>query len=551
MRRFLDWNKPKKNKSEQAGGVSRRSLLAISGGLLAATMSPRLAGAKNNSVRHILPTVTDTQFAISVSLSDPVSELNLAVNGIPHKGQRVDSKGRFWSFAVTGLDANTSYELHLTDGMNTIGESWPLKTFPHADAMPANFKLLAFTCAGGADGFEIGGRQLFKPHIFRQKLFDAALAKKPDAAVAIGDHVYWDLRGRGIPPVGRRRSAFFRFFAGMYVRLRYGEFDRSKPLIGTANEDILIGLADEQVADLYGTRFKSTPIFFVSDDHDYFENDDAEEDIVTFPPDAFSRAAHKALADLYYPPLPDGPDTALNRSFGTLKYGALFEAPLFDCAGHLSLGEANAALVPHKIESWLTERAAASLARHLVYVPSHPFGWTAGKWREWYPDVVAPAGFTGVVTNELLGDVEGELTTDAQKYLWQKGWWEQHQRLLTALANRSSPRFILSGDIHAQGAVDIYASGALELKDNPIKSFLVGPVGTSEGTWPSVARGIEANAPQWMQTSPLSMTKEINGFAVFDFTPTSASAELFDCGGYHLANKEDGRVQETTSIKII
>ena len=79
-------------------------------------------------------------------------------------------------------------------------------------------------------------------------------------------------------------------------------------------------------------------------------------------------------------------------------------------------------------------------------------GWTAGKWREWYPDVVAPDGFEGLVTNELnfAGATRGVLTTKAQKYLWQRGWWTQHQRLLHALSERKGSRFTFSGDIHAQ-----------------------------------------------------------------------------------------------------
>ena len=83
--------------------------------------------------------------------------------------------------------------------------------------------------------------------------------------------------------------------------MKYGVFNRALPLLNSSNEAVLKRVANEQIADLYGTRFKSTPIFFISDDHDYFENDDAEKDLVTFPADAFSREAHRAVADLYYP----------------------------------------------------------------------------------------------------------------------------------------------------------------------------------------------------------------------------------------------------------
>ena len=74
-------------------------------------------------------------------------------------------------------------------------------------------------------------------------------------------------------------------------------------------------------------------------------------------------------------------------------------------------------------------------------------GWSAGKWREWYPDVVAPEGFEGLVTNELNfeGATKGVLTSKAQKYLWQRGWWSQHQRLLQALWLAQLPFYPLRG----------------------------------------------------------------------------------------------------------
>ena len=62
------------------------------------------------------------------------------------------------------------------------------------------------------------------------------------------------------------------------MRLRYGSFNRLESADSKTNESVLKN-RNEQIASLYGTRFK-VPIFFVPDDHDYFENDDAEE-IVT------------------------------------------------------------------------------------------------------------------------------------------------------------------------------------------------------------------------------------------------------------------------------
>ena len=526
--------------------TTRRTLLKWLAASVPVSFLPQVWAVSQNDIRHILPMVTDGSLSISVSVERLKSSLFLTVGDIQIAGNKMDSKGRYWSFKAQNLNPSTSYDLQLSDEDGAIGEPWSLRTFPDRNSEPESLKLLAFTCAGGADGLGTPSMQVFKPHTFRQKLFEAALFEQPDAAIAIGDHIYFDLRGDEHPSFGRN-SKWMKLFSGLYFSLRYGSFDRSKAIIGTPNEEVLTNIGDEQIADLYGTRFKSTPIYFVSDDHDYFENDDA--DIVTFPPDEFSRAAHKAIADLYYPPLPDSPKPEWNRNFGTFTYGRLFEATLIDCAGKLTLGE-GARLFPEAAEDWALTRINDSEAKHYALVPSHPMGWTAGKWREWYPDVVAPNGFTGVVTNDLMSGKKGQLTTHAEKYLWQKGWWEQHQRLLKALGKRShGTRFTFSGDIHAQGAIGITQSAEMVF-DEPVKSILVGPVSTSDATWPSAARGIPAAQPAWLGSNDLIVTQEANGFTLFEFTNSKVRARLFNCGGFDRSRNEDGRVQSTDEILI-
>ena len=93
-------------------------------------------------------------------------------------------------------------------------------------------------------------------------MFEAALAQQPDIAIAIGDHIYWDLRGGVSPRLGRNPEA------AAAIKQKYGVFDRTLPVLGTANEAVIRRVANEQIADLYGTRFRSTPIYFVGDDHD-------------------------------------------------------------------------------------------------------------------------------------------------------------------------------------------------------------------------------------------------------------------------------------------
>ncbi|MFK7904566.1 MAG: hypothetical protein AB8B69_05560 [Chitinophagales bacterium] len=73
-----------------------------------------------------------------------------------------------------------------------------------------------------------------------------------------------------------------------------------------------------------------------------------------------------------------------------------------------ALEESEAVVVHPKAEKWIIDRTVSNDTKHFFHVPSTPIGWTAGKWSEWYPDVLQADGSLGV----------GEKT----KYLWQKGW---------------------------------------------------------------------------------------------------------------------------------
>ena len=80
-----------------------------------------------------------------------------------------------------------------------------------------------------------------------------------------------------------------------------GVFDRAQPVLGTPNEDVLKKAVGPQIADLYGTTMRSTPVFFLQDDHDYFETDEADDTLVTLPPDPFMLNLARASQLLYYP----------------------------------------------------------------------------------------------------------------------------------------------------------------------------------------------------------------------------------------------------------
>ncbi|MFL2692170.1 MAG: twin-arginine translocation signal domain-containing protein [Gammaproteobacteria bacterium] len=529
---------------------SRRTFLKIS-----AVLSALVAGgflfknSGNQKVKHILSSASHERLGISLSLSESTSKLELILDQKSLiKGKKIDQEGKHWQFISNKLVSDRSYQLQLLSEDEPIYKTWKIKTFPDPEAETQMVSIMSFTCPGGGDAFRASGREFFKPFSFRQNIFKEGLAKNPDFAISIGDHVYWDLRGESSPPVGRN-SKLIKFFLGGYLRLRYGAFNRLESADSETNESVLKKIGNEQIASLYGTRFKSTPIFFIPDDHDYFENDDAEEEIVTFPADKFSKGAFKKMADLFYPPLLDTPDGKPGRSIGRIRYGNAFEGLIADCAGNMTLGNKDAVLISKQDEEWLLSRIEKSKAKHLAFIPSHPFGYTAGKWREWYPDVVAEEGASGTVVNELLSGRKGSLTTKANKYLWQEGWFLQHQRLIKSISERKTSRFIFSGDIHAIAAASIIKSGEIEL-ENRVKTFLVGPVSSSTGTWPSFARGITAENPDDLVCESIYSIKEENGFTFFRMENDQALAEIVSCGGHNPDNGESGKIVSKESIYI-
>ena len=210
-----------------------------------------------------------------------------------------------------------------------------------------------------------------------------------------------------------------------------GTFNPDEPVVGFENEQILKRVAGPQIAELYGTRFRSTPMYFISDDHDYFENDDAIDRWITFPPENLELQLQRATQHLYYPeflhdaerPLGLSGSAAADRSaglsecFGTLRYGKLLEVLMYDCGRYVSLKDKFAGLIPPDAERWLIKRTQTDDTQHLIHIPSTPFGWSAGKWREWYPDLLEqPAADSPAGTKAFL-------STKNPKYMWQTGWY--------------------------------------------------------------------------------------------------------------------------------
>jgi hypothetical protein len=473
---------------------------------------------------HLLPTSNHNRILIKASFKKPLDAAPILQVGDQRVvGQRTDTRGSFWQFQASDLKPGTSYQLSLTsaDGI-ALSQPWTLSTMPAPEEMPSKLRLLVYSCAGGHDIFKAAHTGFeFLPVAVRRKLLQRGLSYSPDALIANGDHVYWDLLApRAAPKLGASKAA-----------LEYARFDRDAPVLEGANEIALLHAAGEQISPLYGTLCRSTPVFFLQDDHDHFDNDEATDQAVTFPPDNFMLQAARATQLLWYPEfLPDsnrspgvpGSDypnqpasrpSGLSESFGTLRYGRLAEVLLYDVRRTVTLKGPTGVFVAPDVEAWLKARAAAKEVVHLVNVPSNPPGWSAGKWGEWYPDLLGP---------------DGKLSEAKPKPYWQTGWLSQHDRLMRALSEMPGRiPLVVSGDLHATAEGRMMRSGQLDFSRNPVIAVLPGTLGTSTGGWASEFRGVGPKPPQHLDMQETIPAIEQNGFLLIDFAPETITLRYF------------------------
>ena len=467
-------------------------------------------------VRHLLPTVSDSRMMVKVSFDAPLEgEPHLRIGDFTVRGRMGDTRGEHWHFYATELAPGRQYLLSLMDSKGrALCQPWELATFPRPDARPDRFRLLIYTCAGGHEVHK------FLPTLVRNRLLRRGLSFEPDAMVANGDHIYWDL----LAPIGSRLLG-----ASPEAVKLVGTFDRSAKALGSDNETVLKNVAGPQIVPVYGTDFRSTPVFFLQDDHDYFDNDEATNEIVTFPPSYFMLQLARATQNLYYPEfLPDASrplglpwssagDRAwgVSESFGTLRYGQLAEILLYDVRRTQTLAGPSAVYLDHTVETWLKARTAATDVAHVVHVPSNPPGWTAGKWGEWYPDVLGR---------------DGKLTANEPKPYWQSGWLKQHDRLIEAISGmKGRVPLVISGDLHAIAIGRMLRSGNLDLKANPVNVMLSGPIGCRPGPlgWPSGRRGTGAQPPAHLDMEEQVKPIEQHGFTIADFTQYKVVLRMF------------------------
>jgi hypothetical protein len=472
-----------------------------------------------SNVVHLLPTASSNRILLKASFVGPPADTpELRIDGSSVMGRPTDTDAEFFVFDAPGLAPDREYRLELRVGRTFQIEPWTLRTLPSRDSSPQRLRILAYTCAGGHEQMPI--------HLstaVRRRMLERALSFDPDVVVANGDHVYWDLTlGLSAQILGASPTA----------QEIAGTFNRSIPVFGTDNEGVLKRAVDNQIAELYGTLLRSVPVFFLRDDHDYFENDEYREgppEQFTFPPEPFSVELARATQWLYYPELiadSEQPATlpgagaadrpsGLNEAFGALRYGRLFEGLLYDCKGFLSLGGDSATLVPSDVESWLTRRMRDSEATHVVNMPSSPPCYTAGKYVEWYPDVLGDDG----------------LTTDVPKPGWQSGWLRQHDRILSAASSMERIPLFLTGDIHSHAEARILASVEADLSANPVISVVAGAPGTKGLGWPSAFRGTPALPSSVLEVEERLAALEENGFNIIDVEPDRITVRSFRFDG--------------------
>lgn len=101
----------------------------------------------SGKVVHILPAVNDSRILLKTSFTEPLQSPRLIVDGNRSVlGEQMDTERYFWAFDVTGLEANTTYQLQLWDYQGQpLCDPWPLKTFPSPNSEPERLRVLAFT----------------------------------------------------------------------------------------------------------------------------------------------------------------------------------------------------------------------------------------------------------------------------------------------------------------------------------------------------------------------------------------------------------------------
>ena len=471
---------------------------------------------ESGTVKHILPSFDHRQLLMKISLEEGLRLEPLLKIGTHHiKGSETGTDGKFWKFYTDSLLASKCYDLRiLKNNGDPITDPWNITTFPHPDSNITSLKALLYTCAGGISE-SFFGQEVFLDMNARRALLLEGLIHNPDIVIANGDHVYWDQKTFEISLIKRLL---------LYRRNRqYGKLDLTKPMLHPSNYDKFTSIIDDQITELYGCLLREKSVYFLSDDHDLLENDEALEDIVSLPPKPYMLDAARTTQQLYYPEFlsnrnkpHDFPDhiprkNGLSTSFGIIRYGSLAEFNLYDCKRYCTIDGPNVYVIPPKVERWLAERQGSN-SNWVVQVPSSPFGYTAGKWAEWYPDVL---------------DENGSLSIKLEKHLWQKEWWNQHQRILKTMYSSAHVPIIVQGDLHMASAGKIISSGELNFVNKPINIITTAPLGSGKLGFPSSVRNTGAKIPALLEVEEDLPPLEKNGFTIVQISKQNFKYQIY------------------------
>lgn len=480
-------------------------------------------GWSAGQVAHLLPTANHERFLIKTSFKSALDGPPvLRIGDRRVQGTMTDTQRRFWMFDVAGLRPATQYDLQIvaSDG-RPLCDRWPLKTFPAPGSRPDRLRILAFTCGGGFDGPPLAGKTFWLDMAARRKLLDRGLSFEPDVVIANGDQIYWDQ-----DTILNKPKALVDHIT-QYWWGKFGTLDRNVPFLGTKNEEVLKTIADYQIGTLYDVRLRSIPSFFMTDDHDEFENDEFTDGLATMPTSEFGLDGEDATQFMYYPEyLPDagrpeylwgtkktGRAPGTNQFFGTLRYGDLLEVVLYDCRRFADYKGVHARLVPKWTEDWLIRRTLAEDTAQFFHAPSLPFAYTSGKLGEWYPDILSE---------------NGRMVLNKPKPGWQPGWFAQHQRLIEALAKQQRRSAVLvQGDFHASGAGKMTRVAELNLASNPVHAIMSGTLASGDYAFTSSARGIKGTPSDLVTMDEVIPVAEKNGFTIIDVAPERMTFRIF------------------------
>jgi phosphodiesterase/alkaline phosphatase D-like protein len=169
-------------------------------------------------------------------------------------------------------------------------------------------------------------------------------------------------------------------------------------------------------------------------------------------------------------------------------------------------------------------------------MPSNPPGWSAGKWGEWYPDVL---------------NAQRQLTTAQPKPYWQSGWLAQHDRLMRAIsARRRGVPLVVAGDMHATAAGTIQRSGRLDLRRNPVHVTLSGTLGSRGAGFPSGLRGTPPRPPAHLDIDEQIAPLEENGFLIADVTQERIVLRFFRWNSTRQSEADIDRLEPFRTLEL-